>query len=68
MSGLIVEIDEAAEAEFYDIVEYYNQFATSLPTDFITEFEQAIHLIKEFPEAGHPYLHNTKRVILQRFP
>lgn len=43
MTDLAFELDDAAEAEFYTIVDYYNN--TTLP-----------------------YLHETKRIILRRFP
>jgi plasmid stabilization system protein ParE len=67
MSKMAFELDDAAEAEFYDIVDYYKQFDQTLSYDFIQEFEDAVqHLIK-FPKAGHPYLHQIKRIILNRF-
>lgn len=68
MSQIAFELDESAEKEFYDIIDYYKQFDPSLPFDFIQEFEDAIHRLINFPKAGHPYLHQTKRVFLNRFP
>ncbi len=68
MTKPVLEFDDAAEAEFYDIVEYYKQFDRSLSNDFVQEFERTIQRLVKFPGAGHPYLHQTKRVFLNRFP
>ena len=32
------------------------------------EFEDAVQRLIKFPKAGHPYLHQTKRIFLNRFP
>lgn len=68
MNKLAFELDDAAEAEFYDIVDYYKQFDQTLSYDFIQEFEVAVQRLIKFPKAGHPYLHQTKRIFLNRFP
>ena len=68
MTKLTFELDDSAEAEFYDIVDYYKQFDHSLSTDFIHEFDQVVQRLVDFPKAGSPYLHTTKRIILRRFP
>jgi plasmid stabilization system protein ParE len=68
MSNLTFELDDFAEAEFYNIIDYYKQFDQSLSADFIQEFDKAIQLLQDFPKAGSPYLHETKRVILRQFP
>lgn len=68
MRKLVFELDDAAEKEFYGIVDYYKQFDRSLSSDFIHEFDRAVKRLLKFPNAGSPYLHNTKVVILQRFP
>lgn len=62
------ELDDAAEAEFYNIVDYYKQFDRSLSSDFIQEFDRAVLRLLDFPKAGSPYLHGTKRIILRCFP
>lgn len=61
-------LNEAAESEFYEIVEYFSQIDPDLANDFIGEFELAVQHILKFPKAGHPYLYQTKRVFLSRFP
>lgn len=68
MSKMTLEFDQAAEAKFYDIIDYYKQFDPSLPYDFIQEFEDTVQHLINFPEAGQPYLRQTKRVFLNRFP
>lgn len=68
MSKITLEIRSQAEDEFYDIVDYYREIDVTLANEFITEFERFLEKILEFPNAGHPYLHQTKRVILDRFP
>lgn len=65
---MVLEIDEAAEAEFYDIVDHYKQFDQALSQDFIHELEDTVQRLIKFPNAGQPYLHNTKRIFLNRFP
>jgi len=68
MRKLPFELDDAAEKEFYSVIDYYKQFDKSLSSDFIQEFERAVERLRKLPDAGSPYLHNTKLVILQRFP
>ena len=68
MNEIAVELEIEAEAELYKIVEYYKRFDQELPKDFIREFEDAVQKLMNFPNAGHPYLHQTKRVFLNRFP
>jgi len=60
MSKIVFELDDAAEAEFYDIVDYYKQFDQTLSYDFIQQFEDAVQRLIKFPQAGHRYLHQTK--------
>jgi len=68
MNKLTFELNVAAEVEFYDIVDYYKQFDRSLSHDFIREFENTLQRLIKFLKAGHPYLHQTKRIFMNRFP
>lgn len=68
MSGYKFELDNFAEEEFYDIVDYYRQFDRELSSDFIHEFDRTVQQLIVFPKAGNPYLHDTRRVFLNRFP
>ena len=67
MEELAFELNDAAEAESYDIVDYYKQFDQSLSHDFIHEFEDAVQRLIKFPKTGQLYLHQTKRIFLNRF-
>jgi plasmid stabilization system protein ParE len=67
MANLAFELNDAAEEEFYDIVDYYKEFDKSLSYDFIREFETSVQYLLRFPNAGRPYLHQTKRIFLDRF-
>jgi plasmid stabilization system protein ParE len=68
MSDFTFELDEFAEKEFYKIVAYYKQFDQELSSDFIKEFDQSVEQLLTYPKAGNPYLHDTRRVIFDRFP
>ncbi len=68
MNNYSFELDEFAEAEFFDVAGYYKQINKQLSLDFIQEFDKVISFLQNQPHAGFPYLHNTKRVILNRFP
>lgn len=68
MSNFRFELDDFAEEEFYNIVDYYKQFDQSLSADFIKEFDHSVQRLTRFPRAGNPYLHQTRRIILDRFP
>lgn len=64
----VFELHESAEAEFYTIHDYYKNFDRSLSSDFIQDFDEAVQRLLKHPFSGSPYLHNTKRVLLKRFP
>lgn len=68
MKKMTIQLNDAAEAEFYEIVDYYKVFDQSLSHDFIHEFEDTVQHLLKFPKAGHPYLHQIKRLFLNRFP
>ena len=52
MRKLSLELDEAAEREFYRVINYYKQFDKSLSSDFIHEFDRAVKRLLKFPDAG----------------
>lgn len=62
-----LQIEPAAEREFYNVVKYYKRFDEGLSKNFVYEFDQAVETLLKYPKAGHPYLHNTKRIFLKRF-
>jgi plasmid stabilization system protein ParE len=55
--------DEAQAAE-----RWYRERNESASGRFQRELDRAIERISERPEAGFPYLSNTRRVLLRRFP
>lgn len=48
MNRPVLRLVEDAENEFYDIIEYYKEFDSDLPYDFLNEFEQAIERLLAF--------------------
>lgn len=63
-----VSFDGEAKSEYYKSVKYYKEIDTQLSEEFYDAVQETITQIKQFPESGHSYLHNTKRVLLDRFP
>jgi toxin ParE1/3/4 len=55
--------DEAQAAE-----RWYRERNEIASGRFQRELDSAIELISERPEAGSPYLNNTRRILLRRFP
>lgn len=55
--------DEAEAAE-----RWYRERNDIAATRFRHELDRAVDLISERPEAGPPYVGNTRRVLLRRFP
>lgn len=54
MSNFTFELDDFAEEEFYNIINYYKQFDQALSADFIQEFDQTVKQLIAFPKAGNP--------------
>ena len=55
--------DEAEAAE-----RWYRERNETASGRFRRELDRAVERISERPEAGSPYLSNTRRVLLRRFP
>lgn len=55
--------DEAKAAE-----RWYRERNETASVRFQDELDRAIERISERPEAGSPYLSNTRRILLRRFP
>ena len=58
----------AAQDEFLQAVRHYDAEVPGLGARFAGEVERAIERIVAFPEHGSPYLADTRRVMLGRFP
>src|SRR5438093_505671 len=55
--------DEAEAAE-----RWYRERNETASTRFRRELDRAVDLISQRAEAGSPYLGNTRRILLRRFP
>jgi plasmid stabilization system protein ParE len=56
-------IDEAREAR-----SYYVSKSAAAEEGFRKELENAVALIREYPETWPTYVHGTRRFVLRRFP
>lgn len=68
MSIKNVGYNEEAKTEYYTSVKYYKEIDRGLAEEFYDAVQDAIAGIKEYPDSGHPYMYNTRRVLLDRFP
>jgi plasmid stabilization system protein ParE len=57
-----------AAREFNKAIDFYDALAAGLARDLVDEFDAALVQIQEFPQSGSPYLRDTRRVLLGRFP
>ncbi len=58
----------AAEAEFYDSIEYYEDCAAGLGYDFSVEVHSAIERILLYPKAWPILVGDIRRCLTNRFP
>ncbi len=63
-----VTIHSEAEVELLDAVSYYEEKNPGLGIDFITEVENAINYIRNFPKSFPLREDGTRRSLIQRFP
>lgn len=59
---------EAAEVEFGDAIEYYNQQREGLGYDFALEVEKTFERIIQFPDAWPLISPRTRRCRMNKFP
>jgi plasmid stabilization system protein ParE len=57
-----------AARDLFNAIEFYDDLAPGLGQDLVDAFDAALSQILEFPESGSPYLQNTRRTLLRRFP
>ncbi|MBF8275660.1 MAG: hypothetical protein HW390_733 [Candidatus Brocadiaceae bacterium] len=57
-----------AEAEFTDIIAYYNEQCEGLGFEFASEVKKTLERIVQFPEAWHNLSKRTRRCRTNRFP
>ncbi len=58
----------AAEAEFYDSVDFYEEIEPGLGYDFLVEVYSAVQRVIKFPEAWPVFEDKIRRCLLKRFP
>ncbi len=68
MPEVVVEIHEEAIAEARAAREWYESRSQGAADAFFEELDQAVERIAVFSEAWPPYLANTRRCPLRRFP
>lgn len=59
---------DAAQSEFDDTIDYYEQQRSGLGFEFAEEVEQALERINHYPEAWSPLSSRVRRCLLNRFP
>ena len=68
MPSFAVEFHPLAADEAQAAERWYRERNETASGRFQRELDVAIERISERPEAGSPYLSNTRRVLLRRFP
>ena len=68
MAEIRVDLHDEAIAEARAIREWYAARNPAAADAFMAELDQAQKQIAKFPEAGAPYISNTRRHLMHRFP
>jgi toxin ParE1/3/4 len=68
MSTFAVEVHPAAADEAEAAERWYRDRNETAALRFRRELDRAVELIAERPEAAPPYVGNTRRFLLRRFP
>jgi toxin ParE1/3/4 len=63
-----VEIHPQALAEVRKAYQWYRKRSPSAAVAFLAEIEWALAMIAETPERWPPYMFNSRRLLLSRFP
>jgi len=63
-----VVVATPARQEFARAIDFYKELSTDLARDLVDEFDGAIAQISDLPSSGIPYQHETRRILLRRFP
>ena len=66
--AMTVELHPEAEREILGSLEYYEESDPILAEDLDHKIDTAIDLIAQMPGTWPPYLHGTRRYLLDRFP
>jgi toxin ParE1/3/4 len=68
MPPFAVEVHPLAADEAESAERWYRERNETVATRFRRELDRAVELIAERPEAAPPYVGNTRRFLLRRFP
>ena len=68
MPPFAVEVHPLAADEAEAVERWYRERNETAATRFRRELDRAVTLIAERPEAAPPYIGNTRRFLLRRFP
>jgi toxin ParE1/3/4 len=68
MSRFALEFHPLAADEAKAAEQWYRERNEIASARFQRELDRAVDLISERPDTGSPYLGNTRRVLLRRFP
>ena len=68
MPPFAVEVHPAAADEAEAAERWYRDRNETAATRFRRELDRAVEMIAERPEAAPPYVDNTRRFLLRRFP
>jgi toxin ParE1/3/4 len=58
----------AAREEFLAAAEYYEAASPGLGAEFVEDVERAVKRLATFSKHGSPYVADTRRLFLRRFP
>jgi hypothetical protein len=59
---------DAAQSEFVDAIDYYDDRRSGLGFEFAEEVEHALQRINHYPEAWSPLSLRVRRCVVNRFP
>lgn len=59
---------DAAQSEFDETIDYYEEQSSALGFEFAEEVEQALMRIEHYPEAWSPLSPRVRRCLVNRFP
>lgn len=63
-----IKFTKAAQIEFQDAIDYYNEQSSGLGQKFAEEVKKAIKRITRFVNSYTKFSENTRRSLLKRFP
>lgn len=65
---MTLKLLDIAQIELDEAFEYYEALELNLGYRFVSDIEEAIKRIKQFPNAWHPLSTNTRRCLAKNFP